>query len=94
MPSVIRVGDLSVGHDGYPPTPVLDGTTDFLVNGKAVALVGSKWQDHRKGKHHHSGVSTVGSTTFLVNGVGVVRTGDAINDGDHAGAGSPDFICG
>lgn len=64
---VVLVGDLSAGHDGFPPTPVVDGAAGFTLNGVPVALDGSLYVDHSDGDSVHTQRSGIGSSSFTVS---------------------------
>lgn len=36
---VVLVGDLGTDHQGFPPTPVISGSPNVLIDGKPVARV-------------------------------------------------------
>jgi len=37
---VVLLGGLGADHQGFPPTPVIAGSPDVLIDGKPVARVG------------------------------------------------------
>src|SRR5690554_2502478 len=48
---VVLLGDLGTDHEGFPPTPVINGSPDVLIDGKPVARVGDQLAQHSKPKH-------------------------------------------
>ncbi|WP_239985555.1 type VI secretion system PAAR protein [Marinobacter salexigens] len=87
---VVLLGDLGSDHQGFPPTPVLAGSPDVLIDGKPVARVGDPLAPHSKPKHPpHPRAIAAGSGTVLVNGIPAAVTGSAITCGGVAiGTGS------
>jgi len=51
---VVVLGDLSVGHAGFPPTPAIEGAQRVLVNGVPVVCFGHRYADHSDGEHVHT----------------------------------------
>ncbi len=43
---VVLLGDLGTDHQGFPPTPVIAGSPDVLIDGKPVARVGDPLSPH------------------------------------------------
>lgn len=97
MPAVVRVGDMSTGHQHcYPPTPAAAGSSDVYVNGIPAVRFGDAWTVHGACKDHapHNGNSSSGSSSVFVNGKPLCRIGDAISCGDTMAAGSPNVFAG
>lgn len=95
MSGFIRLGDMSVGHDGYPPTQCISGvSTTAFVNGKAIALDGAVFANHTKGNSTHSTRTAKATGSIYVEGLLVVKTGDPISCGDTCGEGSADALIG
>jgi len=100
MPAVTRVGDLSTGHEGYPPSAVtIPNNSSVYANGILVAVQGGSFATHVKPKSppHLEGadrVITGGSGTVFVEGKPVTRIGDDIADGDASAQGSPNVFAG
>jgi len=100
MPAVTRVGDLSTGHEGYPPSAVtIPNNSTVYANGILVAVQGGSFATHVKPKNppHLEGadrVITGGSGTVFVEGKPVTRIGDDIADGDASAQGSPNVFAG
>ncbi|MDF0752738.1 type VI secretion system PAAR protein [Marinobacter sp. 71-i] len=79
---VVLVGDLGTDHQGFPPTPVISGSPNVLIDGKPVARVSDQLAPHSKPKHPpHPRTITSGSSTVFINGLPVAITGGAISCG-------------
>lgn len=79
---VVLLGDLGTDHQGFPPTPVIAGSPDVLIDGKPVARVGDPLAPHAKPKHPpHPRAIAAGSSTVLINGIPAAVTGGAISCG-------------
>jgi uncharacterized Zn-binding protein involved in type VI secretion len=79
---VVLLGDLGTDHEGFPPTPVVAGSPDVLIDGKPVARVGDPLAPHSKPKHPpHPRAIAAGSATVLINGIPAAVTGSAISCG-------------
>ena len=100
MPAVTRVGDLSTGHEGYPPSAVtIPNNSTVYANGILVAVQGGSFATHVKPKNppHLEGadrVITGGSGTVFVEGKPVTIIVDDIADGDASAQGSPNVFAG
>lgn len=80
--SIVLLGDLGTDHAGFPPTPVIAGSPDVLIDGKPVARVGDPLAPHTKPKHStHPRTIAAGSATVLINGIPAAVTGGAISCG-------------
>ena len=49
--AIVLLGDLGSDHEGFPPTPVIAGSPDVLIDGRPVARVGDPLAPHSKPKH-------------------------------------------
>ncbi|MBE0486066.1 type VI secretion system PAAR protein [Marinobacter sp.] len=79
---VVLLGDLGTDHQGFPPTPVIAGSPDVLIDGKPVARVGDPLAPHSKPKHpSHPRAIAAGSATVLINGIPAAVTGSAVSCG-------------
>jgi uncharacterized Zn-binding protein involved in type VI secretion len=79
---VVLLGDLGTEHQGFPPTPVIAGSPDVLIDGKPVARVGDPLAPHSKPKHPpHPRAIAAGSATVLINGIPAAVTGSAVSCG-------------
>ena len=66
---VVLLGDLGTDHEGFPPTPVINGSPDVFIDGKPVARVGDQLAPHSKPKHSaHPRTIASGSSTVFING--------------------------
>ncbi|NWN91065.1 type VI secretion system PAAR protein [Marinobacter adhaerens] len=80
--AVVLLGDLGSDHEGFPPTPVLAGSPDVLIDGKPVARVGDPLAPHSKPKHPpHPRAVAAGSGTVMINGMPAAVTGGAVTCG-------------
>lgn len=74
-----RVGDMTSGHDGYPGTPIITGSSTMFCDGKGVACAGDICEDHDKPKvPNHTPVITGGSSFFTVDGRPVAMVGSEV----------------
>ena len=75
---VVLLGDMGTDHHGFPPTPVIAGSPDVLIDGKPVARVGDPLAPHSKPKHPpRPRAIAAGSATVLINGIPAAVTGNA-----------------
>lgn len=80
--AIVLLGDLGSDHEGFPPTPVIAGSPDVLIDGKPAARVGDPLAPHSKPKHSpHPRTITGGSATVMINGKPAAVTGGAISCG-------------
>jgi uncharacterized Zn-binding protein involved in type VI secretion len=88
--AVVLLGDLGSDHSGFPPTPMIAGSPDVLIDGKPVARLSDPLAPHSKPKHPpHPRAIAVGSSTVVINGIPAAVTGSAISCGGVAiGSGS------
>ena len=90
MPAITRQGDTCTGHDDCPPSSLVGGESNVLIDGKPVGVVGSTYAPHGCDVHDpHSDVIASGSSTVFVNGKPVGRVGDAVSIGGSVASGSP-----
>ncbi|PJG59530.1 type VI secretion system PAAR protein [Aeromonas cavernicola] len=76
------VGDMGTDHDGFPPTPIIEGSQDIFIDGKPAARVGDALAPHAKpGSPPHDRVITTGSKTVFFNGRPAALTGSEIGCG-------------
>jgi len=79
---VVLLGDQGTDHQGFPPTPVIVGSPNVLIDGKPVARVGDALAPHSKPKHPpHPRAIASGSSTVLINGIPAAVTGGTITCG-------------
>ena len=94
MPAIAVIGDVTTGHDGFPPTAM--ATTPISktkFNGEYPGAVdeGCKFNQHQKGNTIHPAelrYPTKGSSKTKIEGYYVARIGDPLQDGDIIAAGS------
>ena len=79
-PAIATVGDLGSAHGGFPATPILSGSSDVLVQGRAVARQGDGLLAHAKPKKGSHGRQIAGGEPS-VNGRPVAISGCAISCG-------------
>ncbi len=101
MPAVVRIGDMSTGHDCFPPTS-MQGTpvSKTFINGRKPGVRNGQsfHQTHSCGDtvhpapeaRSHSG----GSSNTFIEGFAASRIGDNISCGDAVGQGSPNTFIG
>ncbi|WGW01284.1 type VI secretion system PAAR protein [Vibrio sp. YMD68] len=76
------VGDIGSGHDGFPPTPIISGSSTVKIDGRAVARQGDPLEPHDKPKPpKHPRAIKEGSKTVIIDGKPAARVGDAISCG-------------
>lgn len=93
MANVIRKGiDMSKGHQGFPPVPCIQGSSNVFVNGTSVTRKGDLYKIHCKGSCHQG--AATGSSTVFANGRGVNTKGKPITCGDIANNGSSNVFAG
>lgn len=96
------IGDMSNGEQvgcNLFPTPILSGSPNVFVNGKAVATEGSILPPHfcfignTLISHTNRSISS-GSPTVYVNGKAAAAIGSLVNCGDTIAQGSPTVFVG
>lgn len=88
-----RLGDMSTGHDGYPPRPAVQASDNVFINNKGAVRLGDKWAVHCR-RSCHDGVSYTGSNVVFINNRAAVRIGDKISCGDTVAQGSTNVYIG
>lgn len=89
MPDASFVGQMTTGHNGYPPTDYITGDNGVMINGQPISVVGSTATPHAKPSYPpHPVVAAGGSGTVKVNGVPVHRNADPLACGDTCDASS------
>ena len=99
MPEAARLGDMDEGHECFPPTAIIAGSPDVLINNMPAVRKGDAlFMDICPCPFMVHGVSPrmmdEGSATVLINNMPAVRVGDAVDTGGAIGAGSPDVLIG
>lgn len=86
MPAIARIGDLSFGEQVgcfLPPTAIVNGSPNVLIEGRAAATVGSTLFPHfcfrgnQLVSHTNRTIST-GSPTVFINGKAAATIGSTI----------------
>lgn len=85
---------MSTGHDGFPPRPILTGSSTVFVNGINVSRVGDTWAEHCDDDSCHIHNQSVGSDTVFINGIALARVGMATGCGDNISTGSNNTFSG
>ena len=82
MAKGIIVGHIGSDHDGFPPTPVISGSSTVKIDGSSAARLGDALAPHDKPKHplHPRSISS-GSATVMFDGMPAARAGYSINCG-------------
>lgn len=76
------IGDIGTDHDGFPPTPIIEGSQDIIIDSKPAARVGDALEPHAKpSSPPHDRVITTGSTTVFFNGKPAALTGSRVECG-------------
>ncbi len=78
----IIVGHIGSDHDGFPPTPVISGSSTVKIDGSPAARLGDALAPHDKPKHplHPRSISS-GSATVVFDGLPAARAGDSVDCG-------------
>jgi len=80
MPPASRISDIASGHGGYPPSKVIQGSSDVFVGGLPQHRKGDAIMKHKK-KSSHLRKSACGSSSVFVNSKQAVRIGDCVSCG-------------
>jgi uncharacterized Zn-binding protein involved in type VI secretion len=85
-----RLSDIDTGHPPSPPTPVITGSVNVLINSMPAGRQGDMLVPH------HPGVRLIneGSSSVLINGQPAARVTDAINCGGVLITGSANVLIG
>ena len=76
------IGDIGTDHDGFPPTPIITGSQDIIIDYKPAARVGDALAPHAKPKSSpHARTITTGSSTVFLNGKPAALTGSEVSCG-------------
>ena len=75
MPVSIK-GDMSIGHAGFTPSPIVPTTATVLVMGVPPHVLGDAIGVHILGQSAHTGTIGKASSTVLAGGKGVARLMD------------------
>ena len=90
-----RLGDIGSAHGCFPPTPIISGSPDIVINNRPAARVGDPLAPHGCAvcPPHPRSISA-GSSTVIFNNKPASRVGDAIGCGGSVSTGSGDVIIG
>ncbi|SER20979.1 Zn-binding Pro-Ala-Ala-Arg (PAAR) domain-containing protein, incolved in TypeVI secretion [Amphritea atlantica] len=89
MPKAARLGDIGSGHGCFPPTPIVSGSGDVIIDGIPAARVGDPLAPHGCSKcPPHGRAIAAGSSSVMINGRPAARVGDSISCGGSVAAGS------
>lgn len=76
------VGDIGTDHDGFPPTPIIEGSQDIIIDNKPAARVDDALAPHAKpGNPPHDRAITTGSKTVFFNYKAAALTGSEVGCG-------------
>jgi uncharacterized Zn-binding protein involved in type VI secretion len=83
MPPASRIWDIGMGHECFPPTPVIEGSPNVKVCSIPQERVGDALMPHPcpTPAPPHPRSSSEGSTTVITNSKGSSRIGDAVDCG-------------
>lgn len=77
-----KIGDIGTAHGGFPPTPIITGSQDIIIDYKPAARVGDSLTPHTKPKSSpHARTITTGSSTVFFNGKAAAITGSKVSCG-------------
>ncbi|MCC5809366.1 MAG: type VI secretion system PAAR protein [Ectothiorhodospiraceae bacterium] len=90
-----RLTDMGDKHDGFPATPIMEGSPAVLINGRPAARQGDALVPHTKPKKpSHPRNIAEGSASVFINGKPAARLGDAISCGGVIIGGSGNVFIG
>ncbi len=82
MGNAVKLGDIGSGHGGFPPTPVVSGSSDVFINSRPAGRVGDSLLPHAKPKHPpHGRKISSGSSSVFINGKAAAFTGSSVSCG-------------
>lgn len=88
-----RLTDIGCGHGCFPPSPVVQGSPNVIVNNLLCARVTDAVQTHCCGTCHDRAIAK-GSRTVIVNNLPCARLTSKIDCGGWIVTASPDVIIG
>jgi len=95
MPLLAQVGSLCAGHGSWPPSPVMMGSMDVMVEGKQATFQTGMVQLHTNpSPAPHPRSIAAGSSTVNINGKPAARIGDDIDCGGAIQMGCSTVKCG
>jgi len=78
MPPATRIDDIGLGHDGFPPTPAIEGSDNVFIGGKSACRLGDNLKEH---PGPHKRVWSTGCNSVIINSKPSIRIGDSISCG-------------
>lgn len=95
MPAATRQGDNCTGHDSCPAVPLVECSSDVIINGRGAGRQGDHYSPHGCIVHSsHPDVIVGGSGTVFINGRPAARVGDGVSLGGAVAEGSGDVFIG
>lgn len=86
---VTRLGDITTGHDSFPPRPSVTASEDVFADGIGIVRLGDTYAVHcNPTPTCHDGVSTTTAQTVFVNGQPITTVGSSVSCGDFVAVGS------
>ena len=94
MPGISRIGDTGTGHASFPPTTLIAGSGNVIVNGIPASRVGDALAPHGSPSPSppHPRKVSQGASTVLTNGKPTATVGSAVNCGGMLVQGSGNVI--
>lgn len=83
MAKAVKLGDMDTGHEGFPPTPVISGSTSVICEGRPMARKGDELMPHTSlplVPPHPRSIKD-GSSSVFIDGKPAARSGDAVSCG-------------
>lgn len=93
MKPVTRQGDIHSGHQCFPPTPAIKGSSNVITNGRQTMRVGDNFKPHGCPKPHPV-IASTGYSKVIVNGKHIVRISSKTACKATVVMGSPNVIVG
>lgn len=95
MAAATRQGDNCTGHDSCPAVPLVECSSDVIINGRGAGRQGDHYAVHGCLVHPgHPDVIVSGSSTVFINGRPAARKGDSVSLGGSVAQGSDDVFIG
>ena len=87
--AIARIGDITTGHEDFPPVKIITGDDFLTINGIPVAIRGSICEDHERTKDtkhpdRHTPIVSGGSDFITCNGISIAQKGDEVLDNCRA----------
>ena len=92
MSSVARIGDVTIGHQGFGQQLALTGSDNVFVESIGVVRLTDVFENHSDGHSTHSGIVASGSNKVFVNNLPIARIGDPLTCSSIIGTGSSKVI--